>query len=363
MALQKYSLQSGKFKGNPNPGEFAYIAIDNLLPPPWTRFETQTTEDLEESIRSVGIINPVIVCRDENGYRVLAGWRRVLAAKKLNLTHVPARIVNVRSEIEMIKTICHENTIRKSLSPKEILSIIKYVKERLGVDSVRKIAEIVGLSRTTVHRYLQLLQLPSEVRNIILEKGMGAKIVDLCRKAFELGASVDDVIRALQSERAFSRMERLVETLENEKKLEEFAKKVVEYIKDKDLEVAQYVSIKKYPAHARLEVKILDEDLTYWLHSDEKFFFEHLDIVIRKVKRKLMFMEREEKKKVKEIIREKIEEKIVERVVEEVLGREAIIQRVIALLEEAKKLIAKVNKKIADQLNKLIDTVKRALKQ
>jgi len=355
-------LSLHKFKRNANPGEFAYVAIKDLLPPPWSRFETADVDDLVDSIAQVGILNPIIVCPSGDKYRVLAGWRRVLAAKKLNITHIPARVVNVRSEIDQIKALMHENTIRKNLSTREILSIIQYIRDRLGVLGVRDIAKITGLGKSTVARYLMLLEFPQEIRELILEKNLRSGIVDYVSEALKLGAETQDIIRCLQSDKPYACLERLITILRNAKELDKIAKKVLEFIREKDIELAQYTTIKTYPSHARLEVKILDEELAYWLHADFKYFLEHLDVALKEIRRRMTLRpDKYNKKELKvraNIMENKIEvpDEVVKKAIDETqaIDKQQILIRVVQLLSEAAQLLELVKPELAKKLKEIL---------
>lgn len=129
-------------------------------------FNKQALEELKNSIIENGIITPITVRRVTNGFELVSGERRVRASIEANLTQIPAYILNVESDREMMELALIENVQREDLNPIEIAigyqRLIKecdLTQEELG----RKIAK----ERSTVTNILRLLKLPSEIQDSV----------------------------------------------------------------------------------------------------------------------------------------------------------------------------------------------------
>jgi len=144
----------------------AEIAIDEITANPYqprTRMSDASLEDLKESIGEKGILQPVIVRRKTGGYQLVAGERRLRAAKLAELKTVPA-IVKQVSDSEALEIALVENLQREDLNPideargyKELINRFSLTQE----DLARKIAK----DRSTIANCLRLLKLPDSVRS------------------------------------------------------------------------------------------------------------------------------------------------------------------------------------------------------
>lgn len=141
----------------PNPDQPRQILNDDTL------------SELADSIREKGIIQPIIVKKkDEHGnYELICGERRLVAAKRLGLTLVPAIVKDIASE-DLLETALIENIQREDLNPIEEAEAYMKLQER-GL-SHEEIAKKVGRNRTTVVNILRLLKLPKEILRLIIEK-------------------------------------------------------------------------------------------------------------------------------------------------------------------------------------------------
>jgi len=148
------------------------IAIEKIqLNPhqPRKRFERSELEDLTDSIKTHGIIQPLIVTRlDNDFYQLIAGERRLRAAQILNLKTVPA-IIRQAKELEKLELALVENIQRKNLNPlEEALSFQRLIDEfNLKQE---EIAKKIGKKRSTIANTLRLLSLPEEVQKAILDE-------------------------------------------------------------------------------------------------------------------------------------------------------------------------------------------------
>ena len=129
---------------------------------PRKQFGEQKLQELADSIREKGIIQPIIVNKTDKGYEIIAGERRFRAAKLLNMKKVPVIIKNL-SRNEAMEVAIIENIQREDLNPIEEAEAYKYLSETFTLTQ-EDIAKRVGKDRSTVANLIRILKLPEEVR-------------------------------------------------------------------------------------------------------------------------------------------------------------------------------------------------------
>jgi ParB family chromosome partitioning protein len=140
-------------------------AVERNPKQPRKRFEEQALEELAASIRTHGIVEPILVRRDGGKYRILAGERRWRAAQRAGLKEVPA-VVREASEREAFELALVENLQREDLNAIEEAEAYEVLLDDHGLTQ-EAIAERVGKDRSTVANALRLLKLPGEVRDLV----------------------------------------------------------------------------------------------------------------------------------------------------------------------------------------------------
>ena len=145
-------------------------AIDMIRPnryQPRHHFAADELEELAESIRSQGIIQPLLVRADDVGYELVAGERRLRAASLAGLDRVPVVVKDI-SDAKMLEISIVENIQRENLNPmEEAEAYFRLINEfDLTQDQA---AERVGKSRSAVANFLRLRQLPDPIKDSILE--------------------------------------------------------------------------------------------------------------------------------------------------------------------------------------------------
>jgi ParB family chromosome partitioning protein len=146
----------------------AEVDVDQILPnehQPRHRFEEAALDELAQSIRTNGVIQPIVVRRVDGIFRIIAGERRWRAAQRAGLTRVPVIVKDVQAgqEAQLLELALVENIQREDLNP--IDEAAAY--ERLTNDfkmTQEEIAAVVGKDRSSVANHLRLLKLPHEVR-------------------------------------------------------------------------------------------------------------------------------------------------------------------------------------------------------
>lgn len=146
------------------------LDIDLISPnpeQPRTNFEPEKLRELSDSIREHGIIQPLVVSRDEDGgYRLIAGERRLQAARLAGLDTVPV-VVREAANRELLELALIENIQRADLNPVEEAMAYRRLVEEYGLTQ-EEVARRVGKNRATVANALRLLQLESEIRRSLV---------------------------------------------------------------------------------------------------------------------------------------------------------------------------------------------------
>jgi ParB family chromosome partitioning protein len=151
------------------------IPLEQVLPnprQPRTHFDQSELHDLAESIRQHGVIQPLIVSLGElpDTYILIAGERRLLAARQAGLDHVPA-LLREASDQQRLEMALVENVQRADLGPLEAAEAYRQLADEFGL-SHEQIAERVGKSRVSVTNTLRLLKLPADVRQALAERAL-----------------------------------------------------------------------------------------------------------------------------------------------------------------------------------------------
>lgn len=135
---------------------------------PRTVFDGEALAELAESIKSVGLVQPVVVRRQGKGYELVAGERRWRAAGLAGLEKIPA-IIREAGDAESLELALIENLSREDLNPIDTARAYAILQEDFGATQ-EQLAGKLGRSRSAVANTLRLLDLPDEVQDLI-EKG------------------------------------------------------------------------------------------------------------------------------------------------------------------------------------------------
>jgi ParB family chromosome partitioning protein len=143
--------------------------IDRNPYQPRAEFDPVALDELKRSIKEKGIIQPITVRRIAGGFQLISGERRVRAARAAGLTEVPAYVISVRSDEEMLELAIIENLQRSQLNPIEVaISYKRLIEEcRLTQDEV---SQRMSKDRSTITNFLRLLKLP-EVIQVAVRRG------------------------------------------------------------------------------------------------------------------------------------------------------------------------------------------------
>jgi len=178
------------------------LDIDLLRPnkfQPRTHIDDERIEDLARSIRSNGIIQPIVVRQVENGYEIIAGERRWRAAQRAGLMKVPA-VVREIPEDRLLAVALIENIQRENLNPIEEAVAYRRLSDEFHLTQ-EQIADAVGKDRSSIANYVRLLRLPQDVRASVssnaLSMGHARALLALADEAAQLRVAREVLSRNL----------------------------------------------------------------------------------------------------------------------------------------------------------------------
>lgn len=148
-----------------------YVPLARIKPNPWqprSNISEEALSDLINSIKERGILLPLIVTEEKPGeYQIIAGERRLRAAKALGLGTVPVVVKKVKEE-DKLEVALIENIQRQNLNPIDEARAYARLKEKFGL-SQDEIARKVGRKRSTVANSLRLLTLPNDIQHALAQ--------------------------------------------------------------------------------------------------------------------------------------------------------------------------------------------------
>jgi ParB family chromosome partitioning protein len=174
MAAKKMGLGKGLGALIPDlelegPKSLLYCGIEEIHPnrsQPRKHFDEPKLQELADSIKEKGILEPLIVRRAAEGYEIVVGERRWRAAQKAGLKEIPVLLKEL-DDREVLELSLVENLQRDDLNPMEEAEAYKRLTEEFGLNQ-EELGSRIGKDRSTVANTLRLLKLPYEVREQLL---------------------------------------------------------------------------------------------------------------------------------------------------------------------------------------------------
>jgi ParB family chromosome partitioning protein len=151
------------------------IDIDLIDPnpdQPRTQFTEANLEELAQSIRANGVVQPIVLRQVGGRYQIVAGERRWRASQRAGLRRIPAVVKEV-SDDKLLELALVENIQRQELNPIEEAKAYRKLIDSLGLTQ-EMVAERVGKDRTIITTSMRLLRLPGEIQRVIEEGGLSA---------------------------------------------------------------------------------------------------------------------------------------------------------------------------------------------
>jgi ParB family chromosome partitioning protein len=146
--------------------ELSLAEVEPMLNQPRKVFDKEKLEELTNSIKEHGVLQPILVVKDENGYSIIAGERRWRAAKDAGLKEIPA-IIKDYTDTKKKQVALIENIQREDLN---IVEIAKAIKELMDIDGYTQseVAKITGKSLPSISNITRLLKLPNKILEYLL---------------------------------------------------------------------------------------------------------------------------------------------------------------------------------------------------
>ena len=176
--------------------ELNITEIEPMLNQPRKIFDKEKMEELTASIKENGVIQPILVVKDNNGYTIVAGERRWRAAKSAGLKVIPA-IIKDYTDVKKKQVALIENIQREDLN---IVEVARAIKELMDIDgySQSEVAKITGKNVSTVSNIMRLLKLPDEILDMLLNgqlvegQARALLVLDDSNKQVEIARKVVD---------------------------------------------------------------------------------------------------------------------------------------------------------------------------
>ncbi|HEX9684149.1 MAG TPA: ParB/RepB/Spo0J family partition protein [Acidimicrobiales bacterium] len=155
--------------------ELQHVPVGAVQPnsyQPRQHFDEEALDELTASIRALGVLQPILIRRDGEGYELIAGERRWRAAKRAGLQTIPA-LVRDLEDVESLAQAVVENLQREDLNPLETAAAYRQLIEEFGLTH-EEVAERVGKSRVAITNNLRLFQLSPTVQQLVAENRLTA---------------------------------------------------------------------------------------------------------------------------------------------------------------------------------------------
>jgi ParB family transcriptional regulator, chromosome partitioning protein len=178
------------------------VDIDLLRPnqfQPRTHMDDSRIDELSRSIKSNGVIQPIVVRKADHGYEIVAGERRWRASQRAGLLKVPIVVRDIPDD-RLLAAALIENIQREDLNPIEEAHAYRRLADEFGLTQ-EQIADSVGKDRSSVANFVRLLRLPSEIRDHVgagtLSMGHARALLGLPDDAAQLRIGREVVAKAL----------------------------------------------------------------------------------------------------------------------------------------------------------------------
>ena len=232
------STDTVKTEGSSSISEIAISQIKANPNQPRREFDPEALQELADSIKEIGIIQPITRRKMDNGtYQIIAGERRFRASQLAGLTTVPAYIRTADDENVMEMALI-ENIQREDLNSMEIALAYQHLLEEYSLTQ-EKLSERVGKKRTTIANYLRLLKLPAQIQVALKNRELD---MGHARALLALDNPIEQ-IRLFEEIQTFGYSVRKVEELIKKKKEKTAAKK------DEKRTASDYDILKKHLAN------------------------------------------------------------------------------------------------------------------
>ncbi len=162
-------------EGGPDSQSQPFVGVDEIFPNPTQprrKFDKASLKDLASSIREKGVLQPVLVQKVPGGYELVAGERRLRAARLAGLEKIPVQVRKLQ-DVERLEMALIENIQREDLNSLEEAQAYRELQEKYGYTQ-EEVAKKVGKDRATVANAIRLLSLPEFVKGALVDGNISA---------------------------------------------------------------------------------------------------------------------------------------------------------------------------------------------
>ena len=200
---------------------------------PRSNFSDENIAELADSIKNIGIVQPITVRKiEDNKFQLIAGERRLRASKKIGLKTIPSFIKNSNDE-EMLEIALVENIQRKDLDPIEIALSLKRLIDEVSLTQ-EQLSKKLGKKRSTISNYIRLLKLDpiiqTGIRDGFLSMGHGRSIINIENKNIQLKI-YKEIIR---KELSVRKTEIIVRKIKENKTPKKISKKINNFLEEEE---------------------------------------------------------------------------------------------------------------------------------
>lgn len=164
--------------------EILYVSAEQIRPNPFQPredFDEDSIKELAQSIREKGVIQPLLVRRSGDNFELIAGERRLRAAKSLGLKEIPILVRNVE-DVDSLEIALIENIQRQGLNPIEEARAYQHLMEKFHMTQ-EAMSVVLGKARVTISNTMRLLKLPHEIqveiKNGRISYGHGRALIEI----------------------------------------------------------------------------------------------------------------------------------------------------------------------------------------
>jgi ParB family chromosome partitioning protein len=240
------------------------ISVNEIRPNPYQprkEFDKKGLEELSESIKVHGIFTPLLVRKSVSGYDLIAGERRLRAAKMAGLETVPAIEVDFTEE-QMMEISILENVQREDLNPIEEAAAYESLVRKLGYTQ-EKLAERVGKSREYCANMMRLLKLPTEVQDMVVQKKLTMSHVRPLLGLHDENEIYDAAQKVIKEKMSVREVEAYVRDINGSKEKQKLKKTVKEkdpFLEDVETKMSEKLGTQVTLTNKKITISYTDND-------------------------------------------------------------------------------------------------------
>ncbi|MFH1877786.1 MAG: ParB/RepB/Spo0J family partition protein [Candidatus Omnitrophota bacterium] len=245
-------------------GKIEKIKVGEIVPNPFQPrkyFDEEKLEELVQSVKEQGVIQPILVRPLRNGYELVAGERRWRAAQQLEMQEIPAIIREDIDDANSLEISLIENVQREELNPIEEAEAYQELGRQFSY-TLDKIGRMVGKNKTTISNSLRLLSLDEEIRKFIvggeLTTGHAKVLLSVANEQKRKAIAKTIIKQGISVREAEQIVRRLGETRKKEKKPMDPEKISIE--EELQYKLGTKVTIKQGKKRGKIEIQFFSND-------------------------------------------------------------------------------------------------------